>query len=212
MEFGPALSLGVPSLAELMDVALGERLDAAALRQRLNEVSPDGLTVTGVAALDAAVPRLSRAIDAFDLLVRPAPDGLAYDRARLERIAARLADAPRCEVDRRGSTLDIRGYLGAADVIDGDAARRLCAALDWPASEALLRVRVAVTPTGSAKPAEVARVLGVFGAADPRAPRALLARLGVTGADERGEALDPLVAAARVTTLSASTSAEVRTR
>jgi hypothetical protein len=46
-----------------------------------------------------------------------------------------------------------------------------------------VRVRVRATADGSAKPSEVARALGVWGADDPRAPHALVARLGVvTGA------------------------------
>jgi len=44
-------------------------------------------------------------------------------------------------------------------------------------------VRVRATTEGSAKPAEVARALGVWGAGDdPRAPHARVARLGVVPA------------------------------
>jgi hypothetical protein len=70
----------------------------------------------------------------------------------------------------------------AADPIAGDAGRALCAALDWP-DRPVLRVRVRATSDGSAKPSEVARALGVWGADDLRAEHALIARLGVV---ERG--------------------------
>ncbi len=63
-------------------------------------------------------------------------------------------------------------------VIDGDAALRLAAALDW-AEGPLLRARVRATADGSAKPSEVARALGVWGSDDPRGEHALVARLGV---------------------------------
>jgi hypothetical protein len=79
----------------------------------------------------------------------------------------------------------VRAFVLAVDVIAGDAARRLCAALDWPDGP-LLRARIQATSDGSAKPSEVARALGVWGPDDPRATHALVARLGVVaGADAR---------------------------
>ncbi|HMG55939.1 MAG TPA: hypothetical protein VK601_20715, partial [Kofleriaceae bacterium] len=67
-------------------------------------------------------------------------------------------------------------------VLAGDAARSLCAALDWPDGP-VLRARVRATADGSAKPSEVARALGVWGPDDPRAAHALVARLGVVASD-----------------------------
>ena len=69
-------------------------------------------------------------------------------------------------------------------MIADEAARTLCAALDW-ADGPLLRARVRATADGSAKPSEVARALGVWGPDDPRAQHALVARLGVVDAAAR---------------------------
>jgi len=69
-------------------------------------------------------------------------------------------------------------------VIDGEAALKLCAALDW-APGPLLRARVRATADGSAKPAEVAKALGVCGPDDVRAQHALVARLGVVAGATR---------------------------
>jgi hypothetical protein len=62
--------------------------------------------------------------------------------------------------------------------ITGEAAGKLCAALDWP-DGALVRARIVANSDGSAKPAEVARALGVWGSDDPRGVHARVARLGV---------------------------------
>jgi hypothetical protein len=79
--------------------------------------------------------------------------------------------------------IDVRALVSDASVIDGDAAAKLAAALDWPAGS-LLRVRIAATSDGSAKPSEVARALGVWGSEDPRGAHALVARLGVVTAGD----------------------------
>jgi hypothetical protein len=69
--------------------------------------------------------------------------------------------------------IDVRAFVLEVEVLVGDAAARLCTVLEWPASPALVRVRVRTTAEGSAKPTEVVRALGVDGAG------ALVARLGV---------------------------------
>jgi radical SAM family uncharacterized protein/radical SAM-linked protein len=211
ISFGPALGLGVPSLGELMDVDLehvapGRRsweigdaprheLPADEVAERLAAVCPPGIEVQSCAIVRlaghpavAAAPAtpdlgLGKLISAVDLVIQPAADGIAHDAARLRRIAAALLARPHAHVARGDKQVDVRALVVELDVIAGDAARRLCAALDWPDAP-LLRARVQATPDGSAKPAEVARALGVWGSDDPRATHALVARLGVvaTGA------------------------------
>ena len=218
--FGPALGLGVPSLGELIDVDLehapvGRRtwqaapgdalveLSADEVRERLAAVCPPGIELERCAIVrlagypgltGAPDPGLGKLIDAVDLVIQPAPDGIAHDAARLERIVGAFLAKPsvliargapkrdgkgraRAEVPDR--QIDVRALVTEADVIAD--ATRLCAALDWPAAP-LARVRVRATAEGSAKPAEVARALGVWGAEDPRARHALVARLGVVPA------------------------------
>jgi radical SAM family uncharacterized protein/radical SAM-linked protein len=203
-EFGPALALGVPSLGEIVDVSLTVDLDPAALRDRLREVCPEGIDILTVIALPPGAPRLAKLVDAYHLAILPAPDGVAFAAARLDRLARACLARDRIELARGDDrTVDVRPYLAAIDVLAGDDAARLCAALDWAPAPALLGARVRVTAQGSAKPMEVAVALGVAGGAQPTAPRAHLARLGLSGGGD-GPRLDPLALPVSVAIFSGS--------
>ncbi|MGE0545540.1 MAG: TIGR03960 family B12-binding radical SAM protein [Kofleriaceae bacterium] len=130
-------------------------------------------------------PGLGRLIDAVDVVIRPAPDGITHDAARLTRIASAFLAKPEAKVTRKDKTIDVRALVIDVDAIDGEAAAKIVAALDWPAGP-LLRVRVRATSEGSAKPHELARALGVWGNDDPRGDHALVARLGVVAVGSGG--------------------------
>jgi radical SAM family uncharacterized protein/radical SAM-linked protein len=226
ISFGPALGLGIPSLGELVDVDLEHvptnkrsweaseadprvELSADAVRERLATVCPPGIEIQDcsivrlnghplVIAKQVPADRgLGKLIDAFDLVIRPAPDGMTFDAVRLGRIAAAFLAKSSVSIERAAKTqetrdkrparaIDIRALVTEVDVIDGDAAQRLTAALDWPEG-ALLRVRVRATAEGSAKPPEIARAFGIWGSDDLCGEHALVARLGlVTAPDSRG--------------------------
>jgi hypothetical protein len=90
MTFGPALSLGVPSLGEIVDVdlehAAGAPIAADEVMARLGAVMPQGVELTGCEVVTPGVtPGLGKAIVAADLAIRPAPDGIVHDAARLAR-------------------------------------------------------------------------------------------------------------------------------
>jgi radical SAM family uncharacterized protein/radical SAM-linked protein len=217
--FGPALGLGIPSLGELCDVDIDHvvpgkhtweiaadeprvELAASEVFDRLAAVCPPGIELASCELVRLnghplvlshqakPTPGLGKAIGAVDLIVRPAPDGMAFDAARLGRIAAAFLAKPSVVVAREAKSkqIDVRALVTEVDVIDGDAAVRLAGALDWP-SGPMLRVRVSATAEGSAKPAEVAKALGVWGHDDPRAEHALVARLGVVEAAGQGQLL-----------------------
>jgi len=220
ISFGPALGLGIPSLGELMDVDLehtvpgvrtwdviddSTRTELAAdeVRERLAAVCPPGIEIESCSIVrlnghpsvtrDGLKPDLGlgKLIDAVDIVIRPASDGITHDAARLARLAAALMAKPEAKVARGDKTIDVRSHVLDVSVIDGAAATRLAAALDW-ADGALLRARVRATADGSAKPSEVARALGVWGSDDLRAEHALLARLGVVevGASARARPVE----------------------
>jgi radical SAM family uncharacterized protein/radical SAM-linked protein len=216
ISFGPALGLGVPSLGELMDVDLehvvrGKRsweigdaarteLAADEVLERLAAVCPPGIELASCAIVRlaghpaaGAAPEagLGKLIDAVDLVIQPAPDGMAYDAARLGRIAHALLARPEARIARGDKSIDVRALVVDVHVIADEAARRLCAALDWP-DAALFGVRVRATADGSAKPAEVAKALGVWGPDDVRARHALVARLGVVTGDRAPTARLPM--------------------
>ncbi|MGE0404286.1 MAG: hypothetical protein AB7T06_46685, partial [Kofleriaceae bacterium] len=123
-------------------------------------------------------PGLGKLIDAVDIAILPASDGMVFDAARIARLGAALVAKREAKVARGEKTIDVRPFVLDIGVIDGDAASKVCNALDWPVA-ALFRVRVRTTSEGSAKPSEVAKALGVWGSDDPRGEHALVARLGV---------------------------------
>lgn len=197
LTFGPALGLGIPSLSELFDVDLehagldGEvrKLDAAEVQRRLASVCPPGIEIHQVEEVTAADRGLGKLVTSIDLLIRAAPDGMRMDVARMSRIVQAFWAKREAVIIRPGKVegkarpappraIDVRALAFEADVIDGDAALTLCAALDWPVAEALARVRISAAPEGSAKPSEVAKALGIWGSEDLRAEHALVARLG----------------------------------
>ena len=159
-------------------------LSADEVRDRLAAVCPPGLEI-----LDCKIVRLAghvlaqqpdtglgKLIDAVDVLIRPARDGMAFDVARLERIAAAFLAKPSVIVARKDKAVDVRALVSACDVIAD--ATKLCAALDWPDGP-LFRARVSATADGSAKPSEIAKALGVWGSDELHGEHALVARLGV---------------------------------
>jgi radical SAM family uncharacterized protein/radical SAM-linked protein len=209
VSFGPALGLGVPSLGELVDVDLehvvpglrsweigdAARTELAAdeVRDRLAAVCPPGIEIQACAIVRLAGhptagahpdAGLGKLIDAVDIVIQPAADGIAHDAARLQRIAAALLARSEVKVARGDKLVDVRALVLELDVIADEAALKLCAALDW-AHGPVLRARVRATADGSAKPSEVARALGVWGSDDVRAPHALIARLGVVAGATR---------------------------
>ena len=207
MAFGPALGLGIPSLGELFDVDLEHvvrgkhswetapgdtlvELPAEEVLERLASVCPPGIELASCAIVRLpghplvvtnqapAELGLGKLIDAIDVVLRPAPDGMAFDAARLSRIAAAFLAKPSAVVSRKDKSIDVRLLVTELDVLDGDAASAVASALDWPAGP-FLRARLRATSEGSAKPSEIAKALGIWGHDDPRAEHALVARLGV---------------------------------
>jgi radical SAM family uncharacterized protein/radical SAM-linked protein len=182
--YGPALGLGVPSFGEVLDVDLAHgdhaALSAAEVADRLGSVCPDGLAIVEARVVAAGEPGLGKLVDGYDLAIQPAPDGVRFDEARLARIAAAWLSRPTAPVVRDEKTIDVRALVDDVAVIDADAALRVTAALGWDPGP-LLSAGVKVSAAGSARPAEVARALGVWGADDPRARHAFVARLGLRG-------------------------------
>jgi radical SAM-linked protein len=193
LSFAPALSLGVASLGELVDLSIEAGVDGAdELAERLGQVSPEGIEFTGAWELSPTSPSLAALLRAFDVAVRPAE---ALSVEELEARVARFNAAEQVLVPRKERLIDVRALVEEVDVLSGAAAQKLLAALDWPDAPALLRARVRVASDGSAKPIEVARALDLAGTEQAGAPRCALARLGFVGAtDDQATADVPLAA------------------
>jgi hypothetical protein len=77
MTFGPALSLGIPSLGELVEVHLDQ--DTPGLTDRLNEVTPEGVRFLAERRVPANAPNMAKHIHAADWLVRGEPTAPVAD-------------------------------------------------------------------------------------------------------------------------------------
>jgi radical SAM-linked protein len=179
MSFGPALGLGVPALAELLDADIEHGPDGAwtgdAIADRLRTVVPEGISILACELVPPGDRGLGRRVRAFDLLVQPSEP---LDEAALAALAAEFLARTESPVARKDRTIDVRKLVEHVELVGPGVASRLCAALDWE-YRPLLRARITSTADGSAKPVEVARALGLWGADDPRAPHARVARLGL---------------------------------
>ncbi len=175
--FAPALSLGVAGLGELVDIWLEDDLTADELERRLQEVSPEGFRVHGVTKMKAGQLALAKEIDAYDLLIRPAEAG------GLESKVTAFSNRTSALVTRKNKEIDVRSFVQFASVLDEpQMVQKLCMALGWEDAKELVWVRVTFTNSGSTKPIEVARAIGIAGdTTTPSGPKCELARLGFPG-------------------------------
>jgi radical SAM family uncharacterized protein/radical SAM-linked protein len=180
LAFGPALGLGIPSLGELLDVKLIDRLAPAELAQRLQAVTLDGVDFLGAASLGDNDRALGRVIVESEFAARLPPG------ADVAAALARFADAAATplRIERRsekgiGRVVDVRRSLRAVATFDDTRVRQR---LDWPDGE-LVRFRVRVSHEGSARPSEVLAALFDLEVAS----RAELARLALWGRDDGGD-------------------------
>jgi radical SAM-linked protein len=158
VSFGPALGLGLQSVAEYADVALTIEIDGAELSERFAAGSEPGLKLFGARRLSDGEPALAKRIDAVEYHVA-LPVGDVDYRARLE--AFRSQPSFGVEVMRKGKlrTVDAKGVVLEAEFVPaGENASLLSIGPRDPAL--LLRVRE-TSGVASLRPSElVAAVLG----------------------------------------------------
>jgi len=183
MTFGPALSLGVASLAEVVDVKLTCDVDPATLLDALTASSPDGLRFFGAARLGGQDASVSRVVDAARYVVG-FPRSVLAERggeAWLEEQVARAEAAKELRLLRRidgvGKWVDVRAFVRAlrlgGDARD-DGARALRAA-GIVGDLVPLVVDVEIRGSGAVKIAEVVEVLAP---SDPLPHRAVRTAMG----------------------------------
>lgn len=137
MTFGPALSLGIQSLAEYMDIALTEEWSAHDVLTALREAAPTGLQYLGVRQLGLQDTKLSKRIQGLDyLIVIPeAEEEALYDwlgehaegedvLTRLQTRCAQLMEQETIEVTvfrkKKERTLNLRPILGSLEALRTD--------------------------------------------------------------------------------------------
>lgn len=171
MTFGPALSLGVLSLEEALDVRIASRLDGEALTRLAQEMtvrSPEGLTFHRAERVPPGAPRISSVVRGARYAVVLARS-VAADIAGPMDVDAWIADrvrtvlaAPdariRREVKGLAKMVDVRSYLEVATPLEGAsllAVHRAGLVGDLVGFDAIAAIR----GDGAAKPSEIAEVL-----------------------------------------------------
>ncbi|MCC7538433.1 MAG: TIGR03960 family B12-binding radical SAM protein [Deltaproteobacteria bacterium] len=212
LTFGPALSLGISGLRELLDVKmLGDGPIGDDLVASLSQVSPDGLEMLAAVALgpeDASVSRiveLGRYVVALPFSTLAAlglgvDDGAAPE-AWVAAIAARVADARRRElrvrreIDGVGRSIDVGSYLMDVRVGAGRAALDEAGIVGRFVP---IEMDLRITGQGSTRPSEVVEAL--FGEPErspltttlsPRGQREVDPESAVISNGSRGPALAP---------------------
>ncbi|MDB4943068.1 MAG: Fe-S oxidoreductase [Labilithrix sp.] len=167
MIFSPALSLGVASLSEVLDVKLivSEDTDPEVLARELTRVSPPGLVFDRGIALRMHDPSIAKVIDGARYAVgfpRAALD-LIGGEARLRAEVARVLAEPEIKVIRRfekglAKSVDVKKFLTGLEVGTARAAAFLDQAQVQGDFVPLL-VDVAIMGDGGVKIAEVIEAL-----------------------------------------------------
>jgi radical SAM family uncharacterized protein/radical SAM-linked protein len=172
MTFGPALSLGVASLGEVVDMKIAANVDPAALLDGLSAGAHRGLRFVGGVALGADDPGISRVVDVArytvgvprSALVSRGGDGWLRDR--IERALA----APELPVVRRiegiGKRVDVRDFLRTIAIAESGATSLARAGIVGDLVS--LAVEVDVRGSGGVKISEV--IEAVFDAELPTRP------------------------------------------
>ncbi|RYE94652.1 MAG: TIGR03960 family B12-binding radical SAM protein [Myxococcales bacterium] len=164
MVFGPALSLGVPSLGEFVDVKLAIDIDPEELRTRMNASVPEGLHFTGASRLGPMDPGISKIIGGARYALVYARSALpvggeAWLRERAAAVMAATTLPVTRTIDKESKSVDVRAYLRAVTV-DSPAARAALGPAGLVGDLVTVEIDVLVTGSGAVKASEVAEVLG----------------------------------------------------
>ena len=167
LSFGPALGLGIPSLGELLDVKLVDKVTPDEILARLRAVSPPGIEFLGAAALAEGDPPLGRVLTEAHYAVR-LPDGFLASAAealwnRGEPLLATRRERSDSRRPDRGNAIDVRKSIVFAKVAGGEVRDLLAEKFGWPQEEQerVLAFGLVISALGSARPVEV--IEGLFG-------------------------------------------------
>ena len=164
MTFGPALSLGVSSLCEIVDVKISADIDPAEYVDALTEGSQDGLRFLGGVRLglnDASVPRIvdaARYIVAIPRSVLAEHGGEAWLEERIAFVRAAETLPVVRRIDGIGKKVDVREFLRRIDV-GGDEARDAITRAGLVGDFVALEVDLEIRGSGAVKITEVVEVL-----------------------------------------------------
>jgi radical SAM-linked protein len=137
-----ALGLGIEGLDEILEIDLTEPMDDAELRRRLDPELDPGLTITSLSRPPKADKTRVAWVEYESPLLDVPPDDARQAVARAEQ--AESLPFERRLPGKPPKRIDLRPWL-----------------LDFSVTDDVLRFRVAVLPTGMARPEEVLSALGL---------------------------------------------------
>jgi radical SAM family uncharacterized protein/radical SAM-linked protein len=161
MTFSPALSLGVASLAEILDVKVTVDVNPEELAKELTRVSPEGLIFRNAVAFEKADCALSQTISGARYAVGIPRKALA--NGQLEAEVARVLSATDIRVIRRferglAKSIDVKRFLRTI-VVGDERATKFLADARVAGDLVPVLVDVAMTDAGGVKIAEVMEAL-----------------------------------------------------
>ena len=195
LTFSPALSLGVLSLSEFVDMKLLCDLDPTAILEEMSAAASDGLVFSGGIKLGPEDPGITKIVTgaryllAFARPVLAEHGGEAWLRDRVEAFLETTEHKVRREVDRLAKYVDVRSFVTGAAIGAESAARevRLAGVLG---DLVVLEVDVKILGSGGVKTVEIVEAITDDAGFPHRAIRAALY------GERDGKHVDPLDTAA----------------
>ena len=164
LSFGPALSLGVASLDEYVDVKLIDAPSPEELVARLQGVSALGLRFVSAVPLEPEDPTVSSVVTGAHYVIALADKvvdehgGVAALAARVSTLLAKSEAKLRRDISGVGKIVDVRRFLQAL-AVGGDAALEKLSAAGIVGRMVPLELTLGISPSGSAKVSEVVEAL-----------------------------------------------------
>jgi len=167
MTFGPALSLGVSSLEELVDVKITADLDPEETAIALNEGLPDGIRFLRGVRLGPQDAGVSRIIDSARYAVAFGRSALAdqpggrdpgWLASRVAELMAKSEHKVLRKIDGIGKWVDVRAFLRSI-AVDTDESRAAIAGAGIVGDLRTMLVDVEIRGSGAVKIAEVVEAL-----------------------------------------------------
>jgi radical SAM family uncharacterized protein/radical SAM-linked protein len=195
LAFSPALSLGVVSLAEYVDMKLLSPIDLESTLERMNASADEGLVFTGGARLgpeDAGITKIVTGARYVIVVARAALGdfgGEAWLRERIDAFLAASERKVRREIDGVARYVDVRSFVTGAR-LGGDEARRCSQRAGFIGDVVLVEADVKILGSGGVKTTEIVQAIAETPELPHRAIRAAVY------ADRAGIEVDPLDLAA----------------
>ncbi len=157
LSFVTALSVGIPSLDEYVDVMLLESLEPRELLQRLADTTTEGLRFIDAVALEQAALNLAKSIGGARYAIALANQEHLSIPSLEERVNAWLArtSSPLTRtIGKKTKTIDVRALVLGLEV-DPSSAREAIAQAGILGDHLCLEAEVVIAPEGSVKPSEI---------------------------------------------------------